>query len=76
MDDQIVLENYWTERYGKGETGWDIGHVSTPIKEYVDQLEDKELKILIPGLEMPMKRNTYGIMASKMYGCSISPNLH
>lgn len=50
MDDQIVLkESYWTERYGKGETGWDIGYVSTPIKEYIDQLQNKELKILIPG---------------------------
>lgn len=50
MDDQIVLkESYWTERYGKGETGWDIGYVSTPIKEYIDQLQNKELKILVPG---------------------------
>lgn len=50
MDHQLVLEeNYWTERYGRGETGWDIGYPSTPIKEYIDQLEDKDIKILIPG---------------------------
>lgn len=50
MDHQLVLEeNYWTERYGRGETGWDIGYPSTPIKEYIDQLEDKDVKILIPG---------------------------
>ena len=29
--------------------GWDIGYVSTPLKEYIDQLTNKELKILIPG---------------------------
>ena len=29
--------------------GWDIGHISTPLKEYIDQLKDKNLKILIPG---------------------------
>ena len=29
--------------------GWDIGYVSTPIKEYINQLTDKNLKILIPG---------------------------
>ena len=31
------------------ETGWDIGYVSTPIKEYFNQVKNKELKILIPG---------------------------
>lgn len=29
--------------------GWDIGYVSTPVKEYIDQLKDKETHILIPG---------------------------
>lgn len=42
-------ESFWTERYKNGQTGWDIGYVSTPLKEYIDQIEDKELKILIPG---------------------------
>ncbi|WP_373059173.1 SAM-dependent methyltransferase [Zunongwangia sp. H14] len=42
-------EAYWASRYLTNKTGWDIGHISTPIKEYIDQLEDKELKILIPG---------------------------
>src|SRR5699024_270118 len=32
-----------------GKTGWNIGYVSTPIKEYINQLENKDLKILIPG---------------------------
>ena len=39
----------WEERYQIQQTGWDIGYVSTPLKEYIDQLEDKNLKILIPG---------------------------
>ena len=42
-------KNYWAKRYQNNETGWDIGYVSTPIKEYIDQLEDKDLTILIPG---------------------------
>jgi len=42
-------ESYWSTRYKQGQTGWDIGHVSTPIKEYVDQLQNKELSVLIPG---------------------------
>lgn len=40
---------YWETRYREHSTGWDIGAVSTPIKTYIDQLKDKELKILIPG---------------------------
>lgn len=42
-------KNYWNNRYLKGETGWDIGDVSTPMKEYIDQLDNKNIAILIPG---------------------------
>src|SRR5690554_3711649 len=42
-------ESFWTKNYLKGKTGWDIGYVSTPIKEYIDQLTDKNSDILIPG---------------------------
>ena len=42
-------ESFWDRKYKKQETGWDIGYVSTPLKEYIDQLSDKNLKILIPG---------------------------
>lgn len=45
----MLTEEYWTERYKHHETGWDIGYVSTPLKEYFDQLKDKSKKILIPG---------------------------
>ena len=40
---------FWEDRYGSGETGWDIGHVSDPLKAYFDQLTDKALEILVPG---------------------------
>ena len=42
-------KNFWDNRYLEKNTGWDIGYVSTPIKEYVDQLNNKELEVLIPG---------------------------
>ncbi|MGB0390985.1 MAG: methyltransferase domain-containing protein [Salibacteraceae bacterium] len=45
----IFDESYWTTRWNNKETGWDIGHVSTPLKAYFDQLIDKELHIVIPG---------------------------
>ncbi len=42
-------ETFWNHKYLRGETGWDIGYISTPLKEYIDQLANKNLKILIPG---------------------------
>jgi len=44
-----MKNEFWSSRYKEGNTGWDIGYISTPIKEYVDQLSNKNLKILIPG---------------------------
>ena len=40
---------YWENRYSNNETGWDVGKITTPLKEYIDQIEDKSIKILIPG---------------------------
>ncbi|MBM3161342.1 MAG: methyltransferase domain-containing protein [Bacteroidetes bacterium] len=42
-------ETYWTNRYLNAETAWDVGSVSTPLKEYFEQLTDKNIRILIPG---------------------------
>ena len=41
--------DFWNERYDNGQTGWDIGNPSTPIKEFVDGLTDRSIRILIPG---------------------------
>ena len=41
--------DFWRERYRQKQLGWDLGQVSPPIRTYVDQLQDKELRILIPG---------------------------
>jgi thiopurine S-methyltransferase len=42
-------KEFWDQRWVEQKTGWDIGYVSTPIKDYFDSIEDKDLKILIPG---------------------------
>ncbi len=44
-----INKDYWDERYKNGSIGWDIGYVSTPLKEYFNQLRDRNMKILIPG---------------------------
>ena len=42
-------ETYWSERWASRQTGWDVGNVSTPIKQYIDQLNNTNQAILIPG---------------------------
>lgn len=44
-----MSKEFWNNRYETKEIGWDIGHASTPLKEYIDQLEDKNIRMLIPG---------------------------
>ena len=41
--------SFWQQRYEDGTTGWDIGYPSGPLKRYIDGIEDKSLKVLIPG---------------------------
>lgn len=41
--------NYWTNRYLKSNTPWDMGSVSPPLSCYFQQLNAKSQRILIPG---------------------------
>lgn len=45
----FLTSTYWNNRYKDNTFGWDTGEITTPLKEYIDQLSNKELKILIPG---------------------------
>jgi thiopurine S-methyltransferase len=45
----INTEKYWDKRYQENDTGWDMKQISPPLKTYIDQLENKEIKILLPG---------------------------
>jgi thiopurine S-methyltransferase len=45
----LLNKKFWNNRYKTNDIGWDLGEVSTPIKTYIDQLNNKRLKILIPG---------------------------
>jgi methyl halide transferase len=40
---------FWEQRYQNNNTGWDMGQVSPPLKDYIDTLIDKKMRILIPG---------------------------
>ena len=40
---------FWESKWQQGQTGWDLKGVSPAIKVYIDQLTNKNLRILIPG---------------------------
>ncbi len=42
-------KEFWDNQYKKNQTGWDLGDISTPLKEYFEQISDKSTKILVPG---------------------------
>ena len=44
-----INETFWNNKYNKNEIGWDLKSPSNPLKEYIDQINDKAIKILIPG---------------------------
>jgi thiopurine S-methyltransferase len=46
---KIKTEEKWEERYRLGDTGWDMGIVSPPLKAYFDQLDGINHEILFPG---------------------------
>lgn len=40
---------YWNNRYETERTPWDLGQLSPPLKTIIDNVEDKNTAILIPG---------------------------
>ena len=46
---ETIDKNYWEKRWENKQTGWDTGSITTPLKNYFDQLSDKNISILIPG---------------------------
>jgi hypothetical protein len=40
---------YWDQRYQEHNTPWNIGSVSPPLRNYINTLTRKDLRILIPG---------------------------
>lgn len=44
-----MSEEYWENRYLNQETPWDIGYASPSLVAFFETLENKDLKILIPG---------------------------
>ena len=47
--DLELVETYWNNQYNANAIGWDLGEISPPLKAYIDQLTNKQLRILIPG---------------------------
>lgn len=45
----VMEKEYWEKRWQENQTGWDVGTVTAPLKDYFEQLTDKNISILIPG---------------------------
>lgn len=41
--------DYWQNRYQLGQTGWDVGAITPPLRYYFDQLPNTGQRILVPG---------------------------
>jgi SAM-dependent methyltransferase len=42
-------KDFWENRYISLDTGWDAGEVTIPLKKYFETLNNKQIKVLIPG---------------------------
>lgn len=49
MKNKLSDQQYWNNLYQTQDTAWDIGYPSPALKEYIDQLTDKNQSVLIPG---------------------------
>ncbi|UYW02293.1 methyltransferase domain-containing protein [Flavobacterium agricola] len=46
---EIIDKHYWNNRWQTQQIQWDLGQVSPPIKTYLEQYNNKQAAILIPG---------------------------
>lgn len=47
--EMVINRDFWNNQYVTRNTGWDLGEISEPLKSYIDQLLNKNIRILIPG---------------------------
>ena len=40
-----LSKNYWNNLYLNNEFKWDLGAISSPLKTYIEQLNNKDLKL-------------------------------
>lgn len=69
-----LTNQYWNSRYINNDFGWDLGSISPPLKEYFNQLTNRNLKILIPGAGNSYEAEFLFNNGFKMYLCWILLN--
>lgn len=47
--DSPLDQDYWDAQYKSKTTGWDLGQIAPPIRSFIDSLQNKNYRILIPG---------------------------
>jgi len=48
-NEQILDAQYWNSQYISNTTGWDLGKPSPPLVDFFKTIENKDVRILIPG---------------------------
>src|SRR5690554_7282879 len=72
MDEELALgKRFWDIKYISNQIGWDMGEVSPPIKEYIDQIENKDLAILIPGGGLRSEEHTSELQSRPHLVCRL-----
>ncbi len=46
---QQLNAQYWEQRHQKNDTPWHLNDVSQPLATYIDQIDNKNISVLIPG---------------------------
>lgn len=44
-----IQDQFWENRWQQQQTGWDLGKVSPPLQNFIDTLQNKHTRTLIPG---------------------------
>jgi len=47
---KMLNKTYWEDQYINQAAFWNAKSITTPLKDYINQLEDKSLRVLVPGL--------------------------
>lgn len=49
MQQPKLTEEYWEQRHASGDTPWDIGGPSPALRTFYNTIEDRSVRVLIPG---------------------------
>lgn len=49
-EEKMLNEVFWSSKYQSESTQWNAGEITQPLKVYIDQIKNKDISVLIPGV--------------------------